>query len=144
MSVLIKLLELRHTIGNKCKHCMDNKKDIFEAFRRNITNKIFPYLLGFNFTVENSIIEDSEWINAKFQRKETILNFSVSLHHLDYADGIIITLKSKFGNKELRNEVTKYYSKETPIYLYFLDCIDMEFDRILRDLKLNFEKYLEE
>jgi len=90
---------------------MNTKKEIFEAFRRNIINKICPYLSEFNFTSEDAIKEESEWINAKFKQNETIIDFCVSLHHLDYADGIVVILKSTRGIKNLINEASINNSK---------------------------------
>ncbi|MFC3809392.1 hypothetical protein [Lacihabitans lacunae] len=122
----------------------NTQTEIFEAFKRNIIGKINPYLSNLGFITENVIKEEQQWISAKFIKRATIISFSLSLHHLDYADGIIVSLKSKFGDKFLRNEVLKKSNKEISVYLYGLDIIDSEFDRILNDIIIHFEKQLNE
>lgn len=101
-----------------------------------------PYFNDWGFNVDLPFKETSEWISKTFVKKNKEVKFSVSLHHLDYADGIEIYLKSEFGNKYLRAEVQNYSKKEVPVYLYFVEKIDSEFDRILIDFKTYLEKYI--
>lgn len=122
----------------------NSQTEIFDAFKRNIIRKINPYLSNLGFKTENVIKEEQQWISAKFIKRETIISFSLSLHHLDYADGIIVSLKSKFGDKFLRNEVLKKSNKDISVYMYGLDIIDSEFDRIVNDIIIHFEKQLNE
>jgi hypothetical protein len=116
--------------------------EIFDSFKRGIVTKINPYLSSLGFSTENAVKEEQQWITAKFVKGETIISLSLSLHHLDYADGITISLKSKFGDKFLRNEVLKEANIDVPVYMYGLEIIDSEFDRIQNDIKVHFEKYL--
>ncbi|MFN4084716.1 MAG: hypothetical protein ACK4LB_02165 [Spirosomataceae bacterium] len=122
----------------------NSQTEIFEAFKRNILGKVNPYLSNLGFITENVIKEEQQWITAKFINRETIISFNLSLHHLDYSDGILVSLKSKYGDKFLRNEVLKNSNKDISVYLYGLDIIDSEFDKILNDIIIHFEKYLNE
>ncbi|MCA6445158.1 MAG: hypothetical protein IM600_17145 [Bacteroidetes bacterium] len=121
----------------------NSQAEIFNAFRKNITNKISPYLSKFNFNIDNVIKEEQQWINANFTKDKTVISIGVSLHHLDYTDGITVLLKSKFGDKFLRNEVLKNSNKNIPIYSYNKELIDSEFDRIISDIKQHLENYFE-
>jgi hypothetical protein len=115
---------------------------IFSAFRKQVSTKVQRYLEDLHISVKPHFVEKADWISAKFKWKDITLTFSVSLHHLDYRDGINVYLETKFGTKWLRSEVRKNSSHEAPIYGYGVPEMNAQFDRIIKDMKLHFEKYI--
>lgn len=118
------------------------QSEIFSVFRRYVTIKIVGYLEQLGIRAKAEFSEGSQWISAKFRWKDRTLTLNISLHHLDYHDGISVYLDSKFGTKWLRSEVRKNSSHEVPIYSYSVPEMNAQFDRIIKDMKLHFEKYL--
>src|SRR5690242_8977665 len=94
--------------------------EIFEAFKNNVIFKISPYLQKFGFNTDDVIREGQEGIGAEYTSGGASISLGFSFHHLDYADGIVVSLKSKFGNKILRNEVLKKSNKDIPVYFFGL------------------------
>ena len=86
--------------------------------------------------------QGSHWISTRFVWHDKELTLGISLQHHDYADGIYVQLKSRFGQHDLRNEVRKYSSGEIPSYGYNPAEMNAQFDRIITDIKLYFEKYM--
>ena len=75
------------------------QEEIFDAFKKSINAKLNQYFFTFGFNCEIPFKEDSQWISKVFIRQEDEIIISLSLHHLDYADGIQVILKTKFGQK---------------------------------------------
>lgn len=88
------------------------------------------------------VLRKPQWISARFRFGDKTLSLSISLHHLDYHDGISVYIQTKFGNKDLRSEVRKYSTTEVPAYGYGVPEVNAQFDRIIKDMKLYFEKYM--
>ncbi len=116
--------------------------EIFSSFRKQISTKVQRYLEDIRIYTKPEFAEQSEWISAKFRFGDKTLSFSISLHHLDYRDGISVSLDSKFGKKWLRSEVGHASSVHVPPYGYSVPEMNAQFDRIIKDMKLHFEKYL--
>jgi hypothetical protein len=114
---------------------------IFDSFKENVNNKVFPYLQKFKF-IKQEFKGKNEERSVSFTKEETVLTLSYSLHHLDYQDGIMITLNSKFGKKYLHKEIENKSNKKYEPYSFNPHVGDREFDRILSDIKTCFEKYM--
>jgi hypothetical protein len=118
------------------------QQEIFRAFRTHVSSKVQRYLEDIGIFSKPEFKEGSQWISAKFKFSGKILTFNISLHHLDYHDGISVYLDSQSGSHWLRNEVRRNSSHEVPVYTYGIPEMGAQFDRIIKDMKLHFERYL--
>lgn len=118
------------------------QQEIFRAFRVCVSSKVQRYLEDLRIYAKPNFIEQSQWINAKFRFGDKTLSLNISLHHLDYQDGISVYLDSKFGKRSLRNEALHNSSVDIPAYTYGVPEMNAQFDRIIKDMKLHFEKYM--
>lgn len=115
---------------------------LFSVFRQYSTTKIGAYLADKNIRAKMYVRQGAQWISVRFVWHDKELTLGISLPHPDYADGIYVQLKSRFGRHDLRNEVRKYSSGEIPTYGCSAAEMNAQFDRIVTDIKLYFEKYM--
>ncbi|MES2592568.1 MAG: hypothetical protein V4608_11840 [Bacteroidota bacterium] len=118
------------------------QEEIFQAFIMVVNNKLTNYFSVLGFNSELPFKQESQGIGKSFTKGNSEVNISFSLHHLDYADGIKLRLKSKFGDKYLLAEVQRKSKTQIPVYLYSTDKVNDEMDRILTDFKKHLEKYI--
>ncbi len=117
----------------------NTQEEIFQAFQEAVTDKLYPYFSDLGFDYELPFKESADSIEKRFIKGKMEVYLNVSLHHLDYADGIYIVLKSESGIKYLLGEAQKQSETEVPVYSYFVDEVDAEMDRIISDFKKYFK-----
>lgn len=120
----------------------DMQQEIFQMFRKCVSLKVKPYLEDLRIYVKPEFAERNDWIAAKFRFGDKTLSMSISLHHLDYNSGINVSLDTKSGKRWLRSEVLHASSNDIPVYGYGVPEMNAQFDRIIKDMKLYFEKYM--
>lgn len=118
------------------------QSEIFSAFRKHVSSKVQRYLEDLGIYCSPGFVERAQTITASFRFGDKTLVMSISLHHLDYHDGIDVYLETPPGRKWLRSEVRKYSSHEVPVYGYNVAEMNAQFDRMIKDMKLYFEKYM--
>jgi hypothetical protein len=116
--------------------------ELFETFRNYSTVKLTAYLIDRNIRAKVYVSQRAQWISVRFVWQDKELSLSISLHHLDYQDGIYVTLKSKSGQRNLSSEVRKHSSSAVPVYGYNAAEMSAQLDRIIKDIKLYFEPYM--
>ena len=118
------------------------QSEIFSAFRKHIPAKVQRYLEDLGIFCSPAFTERAQTITATFRFHDKTLVISIGFHQAGSQDGIGVYLDTRSGRKWLRSEVRKYSSHDVPVYGYSVAEMNAQFDRMIKDMKLYFEKYL--
>lgn len=115
----------------------------FTHFKMAINDLAVPFFHQLGFDTGTPFKEETEWISKVFFKNRAELVISLSLHHLDYMDGIQVWLKINGETKYLSAEVQKHKKSATPVYPIGEISLAHVFKRILEDFTQYFVKDIE-
>lgn len=115
----------------------------FTHFKLAINDLAVPFFHQLGFDTGSPFKEEAEWISIAFFKNRAELVFSLSLHHLDYQDGIQVRFKINDEIKYLSAEVQKHKKSATPVYPIGENSLAPVFKQIPEDFMLCFGKYIE-